>query len=92
MTDTLDRIIRCLIRRRCEHEQEACVGHEILGVTMAWSGRPVVEHRWTMRCEACGRTRTSRGYLPRELRNDPLDTDGWPLNPDGSRMEIAKHD
>ena len=84
-------IAKLIKQWRCEHPMfDQDIEQTALGVTLGWCLTPCVEYEWTKTCRLCGKVRKSRGYLPRRVDDTPRDDNGWPLNPDGSKMKIAE--
>ena len=62
---------------------------ETLGVSLGWNAKPVVIHKSLCKCLRCGADFwTKPGYRPGGFYDTPRDENGWPLNEDGSKMEI----
>jgi len=63
------------------------IEQKCLGATLSWAATPVPLYKWTKTCLKCGRKEITSGYVP--LKSFPKDENGWPLNEDGTKMEIA---
>jgi hypothetical protein len=75
----------------CKHDMfDQHISQKTLGVCLGMTFLPEVEYEWTKTCKKCGRVKKTRGYLMRSLDKTPRDKADWPLNPDGTKMEISK--
>lgn len=85
-----DRFSRVIGYDSSKYKVESC---KILGVTLGWSGRPEPVYRWDCECFICGGKFYRQGLLSRAWQFDvKRDENDWPLNEDGTKMEIYDHD
>lgn len=93
---------RYLRARMCKHNSDdgfrdmkpvtdyRVIRTECRGVILGWSLKPEVSRQALCHCNLCGADWwRPPGYIP----GDPAvkrDAKGWPLNDDGSRMQIAE--
>ena len=79
----------CMISSDLKIWEFTIIKREFAGrVTIDWQGYPTLPYRGLIHCKLCGTEYwTGFGVLPRGLIDFPRDATGWPIKPDGTRIE-----
>jgi hypothetical protein len=85
----------CKTKLALSHIERTTLTETVVGATLNWALRPDLYFEWTGVCKHCGEPIITQG-LASPWRDDlhwprgyTRDDNGWPVDPDGRKVEIA---